>query len=118
MLAAHGLLERVAADATRFSMLPYLLEQTDLIAIVPEYVGEVFTASHRVRLVRLPFETEPIRDRPVRTARVLAQPGAAVAGAVHGPGAGRAGEPGPAAADRRSLTGLPAACWSSVRISA
>ncbi len=41
-------------------MLPYLLEQTDLVAIVPEYVGEVFTASHRVRLVRLPFETEPI----------------------------------------------------------
>ncbi|MCT7355613.1 LysR family transcriptional regulator [Streptomyces sp. 15-116A] len=60
VLAAHGLLERVAVDATRFSMLPYLLEQTDLIAIVPEYVGEVFTSSHRVRLVRLPFETEPI----------------------------------------------------------
>jgi DNA-binding transcriptional LysR family regulator len=60
VLAAHGLLERVAVDATRFSMLPYLLEQTDLIAIVPEYVGEVFTASHRVRLVRLPFDTEPI----------------------------------------------------------
>ncbi|MYU22971.1 LysR family transcriptional regulator [Streptomyces sp. SID8352] len=60
VLAMHGLLERVAVDATRFSMLPYLLEQTDLVAIVPEYVGEVFTASHRVRLVRLPFETEPI----------------------------------------------------------
>ncbi|MET8248114.1 LysR family transcriptional regulator [Streptomyces sp. NPDC005202] len=60
VLAAHGLLDRVAVDATRFSMLPYLLEQTDLIAIVPEYVGEVFTASHRLRLVRLPFETEPI----------------------------------------------------------
>jgi hypothetical protein len=47
-------------DATRFTMLPYLLEHTDLIAIVPEYVGEVFTASHRLRLVRLPFDTEPI----------------------------------------------------------
>ncbi|MFF9408576.1 LysR substrate-binding domain-containing protein [Streptomyces anandii] len=60
VLASHGLLDRVAVDATRFSMLPYLLEQTDLIAVVPEYVGEVFTASHRVRLVRLPFDTEPI----------------------------------------------------------
>ncbi|CAM5626222.1 LysR family transcriptional regulator [Streptomyces fumanus] len=60
LLAAHGLLDRVVVDATRFSMLPYLLEQTDLIAIVPEYVGEVFTASHRLRLVQLPFETEPI----------------------------------------------------------
>ncbi|MEU6807446.1 LysR family transcriptional regulator [Streptomyces sp. NPDC046831] len=60
VLAAHGLLDRVVVDATRFSMLPYLLEQTDLIAIVPEYVGEVFTASHGLRLVRLPFDTEPI----------------------------------------------------------
>jgi DNA-binding transcriptional LysR family regulator len=60
LLATYGLLDRVAVEATRFSMLPYLLEQTDLIAIVPEYVGEVFTASHRLRLVQLPFETEPI----------------------------------------------------------
>ncbi|EPD68971.1 hypothetical protein HMPREF1211_00487 [Streptomyces sp. HGB0020] len=60
LLANHGLLDRVSVEATRFSMLPYLLERTDLIAIVPEYVGEVFTASHRLRLVRLPFETEPI----------------------------------------------------------
>ncbi|MGW1026435.1 LysR family transcriptional regulator [Streptomyces sp. NPDC002577] len=60
VLATHGLLDRVAVDATRYSMLPYLLEQTDLIAIVPGYVAEVFTESHRVRLVRLPFETEPI----------------------------------------------------------
>ncbi|GGL62064.1 LysR family transcriptional regulator [Streptomyces fumigatiscleroticus] len=60
VLATHGLLDRVAVEASRFSMLPYLLEQTDLIAIVPEYVGEVFTGSHRLRLVRLPFETEPI----------------------------------------------------------
>jgi DNA-binding transcriptional LysR family regulator len=60
VLATHGLLDRVVVDATRFSMLPYLLEHTDLIAIVPEYVGEVLTASRRLRLVRLPFETEPI----------------------------------------------------------
>ncbi|MFD4974373.1 LysR family transcriptional regulator [Streptomyces sp. NPDC058424] len=59
-LAAHGLLDRVVVDATRFSMLPYLLEQTDLIAIVPEYVGEVFASSHQLRMVRLPFDTEPI----------------------------------------------------------
>ncbi|MFG2789669.1 LysR substrate-binding domain-containing protein [Streptomyces sp. NPDC048419] len=60
LLATYGLLDRVAVEATRFSMLPYLLERTDLIAIVPEYVGEVFNGSHRLRLVQLPFETEPI----------------------------------------------------------
>ena len=60
LLATYGLLDRVAVEATRFSMLPYVLERTDLIAIVPEYVGEVFNGSHRLRLVQLPFETEPI----------------------------------------------------------
>ncbi|MEP9384659.1 LysR family transcriptional regulator [Nocardioides sp. KR10-350] len=59
-LATHGLLDRVALEVTRFSVLPYLLEATDLVAIVPEYVGEVFTASHRVRMVELPFAIEPI----------------------------------------------------------
>jgi DNA-binding transcriptional LysR family regulator len=60
ILATYGLLDRVTVDATRFSMLPYLLERTDLIAIIPKRVGEIFTVSHRLRLVRLPFETEPI----------------------------------------------------------
>jgi len=59
-LATHGLLDRVALEVTRFSLLPYLLEATDLVAIVPEYVGETFTSSHAVRLLRLPFEIEPI----------------------------------------------------------
>jgi DNA-binding transcriptional LysR family regulator len=60
LLAAHGLMDRVALEVTRFSVLPYLLERTDLIAVVPEHVGEVFAASHQVRTVRLPFRTEPI----------------------------------------------------------
>ncbi len=60
LLAAHGLLDRVAVEVTRFTILPYLLEQTDLIAVVPEYVAEVFAASHDIRLVRLPFAAEPI----------------------------------------------------------
>lgn len=60
VLAPHGLLERVAVDTPRFPMLPCLLAQTGLVATVPEYVGEVFTVSNRVRLVRLPFDTEPI----------------------------------------------------------
>jgi len=59
-LAAYGLLERVAVEVTRFSLLPYLLEQTDLIAIVPAYVAEEFARAHRVKLVRLPFDIEPI----------------------------------------------------------
>jgi DNA-binding transcriptional LysR family regulator len=59
-LASHGLLDRVVVEVTRFSALPYLLETTDLIAILPEYVAEAFAASHRLRAVRLPFGSEPI----------------------------------------------------------
>ena len=59
-LAAYGLLDRVALEVTRFSLLPYLLEQTDLIAIVPAYVAEEFARAHRVKLLRLPFDVEPI----------------------------------------------------------
>ncbi|MEU6157379.1 LysR family transcriptional regulator [Streptomyces sp. NPDC047130] len=60
LLAAHGLLDRVAVEVTRFTILPYLLAETDLIAVIPEYVAEIFAASHRIRLVRLPFAAEPI----------------------------------------------------------
>jgi DNA-binding transcriptional LysR family regulator len=59
-LAAHGLLDRVTVEVTRFSALPYLLEATDLVAILPEYVAEAFARSHRLRTVRLPFESEEI----------------------------------------------------------
>ncbi|TCI99215.1 LysR family transcriptional regulator [Aeromicrobium sp. IC_218] len=60
LLAQHDLLDRVAVEVSRFSALPYLLESTDLVAILPEYVAEVFAASHRLRTVPLPFETEPM----------------------------------------------------------
>jgi DNA-binding transcriptional LysR family regulator len=59
-LARHGLLDRVAVEVTRFSALPFLLEATDLVAIVPEYVAAVVSRSHGVRVVRLPFDIEPI----------------------------------------------------------
>jgi len=60
LLAQHDLLDRVVVEVSRFSALPYLLEATDLVAILPEYVAEVFADSHRLRTVRLPFETEPM----------------------------------------------------------
>lgn len=59
-LARHDLLGRVAVEVSRFSALPYLLETTDLVAILPEFVAEAFTQSHRLRMVQLPFEAEPI----------------------------------------------------------
>lgn len=59
-LAAHDLLDRICVELTRFGPLPYLVEATDLVAIVPAYVADAFTRTHRARMVRLPFEIEPI----------------------------------------------------------
>ncbi|MGH3349566.1 MAG: LysR substrate-binding domain-containing protein [Nocardioides sp.] len=59
-LATHGLLDRVALEVTRFSILPHLLEESDLIAIAPADAAEIFARSHRIRVLELPFEIEPV----------------------------------------------------------
>ncbi|GAB2998276.1 LysR family transcriptional regulator [Amycolatopsis acidiphila] len=58
-LEAHGLLGRVALEVTRFATLPYLVQDSELMAMVPRLVAEVFAAEHRVRLLELPMDVEP-----------------------------------------------------------
>lgn len=58
-LEAHGLLGRVALEVTRFATLPYLVQVSELVAMVPRMVGGAFAAEHRVRLFELPMDIEP-----------------------------------------------------------
>jgi DNA-binding transcriptional LysR family regulator len=58
-LEAHGLLDRVVLEVTRFAALPYLVQDGELVAMVPRLVAEVFAAEHRVRLFELPMDVEP-----------------------------------------------------------
>lgn len=58
-LEAHGLLDRVVLEVTRFAALPYLVQDGELVAMVPRLVAEMFAAQHRVRLFELPLEVEP-----------------------------------------------------------
>ena len=58
-LEAHGLLDRVVLEVTRFSTLPYLVQDSELVAMVPRLVADVFAADHRVRLLELPMDIEP-----------------------------------------------------------
>lgn len=58
-LEAHGLLDRVVLEVTRFAALPYLVQDGELVAMVPRMVAEVFAAEHRVRLFELPLDVEP-----------------------------------------------------------
>ena len=54
-----GLLDRVVLEVTRFAALPYLVQDGELVAMVPRLVAEMFAAEHRVRLFELPLEVEP-----------------------------------------------------------
>lgn len=54
------LLDRVALQVGQFSVLPYLVQCTELVAIVPEYAGRAYASSHPVRLLRLPTSLEPL----------------------------------------------------------
>ena len=54
------LLESVALQVSKFSVLPYLVTRSDLVAVVPSFVGQAFTASHPVRLLALPIPLEPL----------------------------------------------------------
>lgn len=54
------LLDRVALSVTAFSVVPYLVQRSELVAVVPEYAGQVYAASHPVRLLRLPLGLEPL----------------------------------------------------------
>jgi DNA-binding transcriptional LysR family regulator len=54
------LLDHVAVQVGKFSVLPYLVQSSELVAIVPEYLGRAYAASHPVRLLRLPISLEPI----------------------------------------------------------
>ncbi|GAB3150107.1 LysR family transcriptional regulator [Amycolatopsis stemonae] len=58
-LEGRGLLDRVVLEVTRFAALPYLVQDGELVAMVPRLVAEVFAAEHRVRLFELPMDVEP-----------------------------------------------------------
>lgn len=58
-LETCGLLDRVVLEVTRFAALPYLVQDGELVAMVPRLVAEMFAAEHRVRLFELPLEVEP-----------------------------------------------------------
>ncbi|HEY3465182.1 MAG TPA: LysR family transcriptional regulator [Amycolatopsis sp.] len=58
-LEAHGLLDQVVLEVTRFAALPYLVQDGELVAMVPRLVAEMFAAQHRVRLFELPMDVEP-----------------------------------------------------------
>jgi DNA-binding transcriptional LysR family regulator len=54
------LLDQVALRVAAFSVLPYLVLRSELVTIVPAYVGHAFAEHHAVRLLQLPIPLEPL----------------------------------------------------------
>jgi DNA-binding transcriptional LysR family regulator len=54
------LLDQVALRVAKFSVLPYLVLRSELVTIVPAYVGHAFAEHHAVRLLDLPIPLEPL----------------------------------------------------------
>lgn len=59
-LESLDLIDSVAVKVSIFSTLPYLVQNSELVAIVPEYAGLAFAGSHQVRLFRLPLHLAPL----------------------------------------------------------
>jgi DNA-binding transcriptional LysR family regulator len=50
----------VALRVTRFSVLPYVVQRSELVTIVPGHAARTYAADHPVRLVELPMPLEPL----------------------------------------------------------
>jgi DNA-binding transcriptional LysR family regulator len=60
LLEELGLEEQVGLELSNFSAVPYVVSATDLVAIVPRHIAEVFAARHAVVAAELPCGVEPI----------------------------------------------------------
>ncbi len=54
------LADRVSFQVTKFSTLPYLVEGSELVAIVPEFAGRMLAMDRPIRLMTLPITLEPL----------------------------------------------------------
>ena len=60
LLQRLGLEDRVELELHNFAAVPYVVAATELVAIVPRHIAEVFAARHAVTPLELPWQVDPI----------------------------------------------------------
>jgi DNA-binding transcriptional LysR family regulator len=60
LLERLGLEHRVELELTDFAAVPYVVAASELVAIVPRHIGQIFAARHAVTTRDLPWDVEPI----------------------------------------------------------
>ncbi|MEV6557496.1 LysR family transcriptional regulator [Nocardia sp. NPDC051756] len=58
-LRTHGLEGNIAVRVTRFATLPYVVQDSELVAIVPLRIARALARTHPVRTFELPWPIEP-----------------------------------------------------------
>ncbi|MGD8809327.1 MAG: LysR family transcriptional regulator [Gammaproteobacteria bacterium] len=74
-LARSGHERNIVASTESFAAAPFLLRGTPLLTVLPRRLGEHMQSAAEVRLLELPFEVPPLREKLVWNPRFTASPG-------------------------------------------
>jgi DNA-binding transcriptional LysR family regulator len=73
-LAQLGFELKIAASTESFAMAPFLLRDTPFATLVPRRLGERLQQAADIRLVELPLDIPPLREKLIWSARYTASP--------------------------------------------
>ena len=73
-LARHGPVPRIAATTGSFTAAPFLLRGTRLLTIMPKRLGERMQQAADLRLLELPFDVPPLREKLAWNPRFTSSP--------------------------------------------
>jgi DNA-binding transcriptional LysR family regulator len=71
-LAQAGYERRIVASTESFATAPFLLRETPLVTLVPRRLGERLQRAADIRLVELPIEVPPLREKLIWSPRFTA----------------------------------------------
>jgi len=71
-LAQAGYERRIVASTESFATAPFLLRETPLVTLVPRRLGERLQRAAEIRLVELPIEVPPLREKLIWSPRFTA----------------------------------------------
>jgi DNA-binding transcriptional LysR family regulator len=74
-LRQNGHERKIVASTASFTAAPFLLRGTSLLTIVPRRLGERMRNAAEIRLLELPFEVPPLREKLAWNPRFTSSPG-------------------------------------------
>ena len=74
-LARDGHERNIIASTESFTAAPFLLQGTTLLTLVPRRLGERMRQAAHIRLLELPFDVPPLREKLVWNPRYTSSPG-------------------------------------------